>query len=131
MSERGKDKSVKDVEASYKAFLWREISRIREAQAKGDYVLAIEYALTLVNYLPIEVKKKLRERAKLIRRDLQAVTANTRGTNFFGQSLNRAKAVTRTSKLFLEEFTDLLSTELDLREVYIERLRRAIPTGFE
>ncbi len=51
---------MKDVDASYQAFLWREIIAIREAEQRGDNAMALEYVLTLVNYLPIEVKKKLR-----------------------------------------------------------------------
>ncbi len=59
---------------------------------------------------------------KTIRKEIRESAVNTGGSSFFGQSLAWDKTVSRMSKLFLEEFTDLLSTELDLREVYIENL---------
>ena len=124
-------KELKDVDANFKAFLWREISRIREAEINRDYVTAINHATSLVVYLPVEVKKRLKEKSKTIRRDLEEAAISIRGSNFFSQSLNRTKVVRRMSQIFLQEFMDTLSSSLDEREQYMEKQRRAIPTGFE
>jgi len=117
------------VSASFQSFLWKEISQIRDAEKEGDLVSALYLVLSLVKYLPVKIKNKLKEDVERIEEDLR-LALNAKTYDFHTTMIVKNKALRRVAEEHLNEFIDKLMAELDLRGIYMEYKGREVEVGF-
>lgn len=66
-------------EGTYQAFVWRELSMIRELERRGEFYRALEYAVSLLKYLQPIIRKKLEKEAdELIQEVRTAINSGDR-----------------------------------------------------
>jgi len=111
---------VKGFQFKYENFLWLEIAEVRKLERDKDYALALQYAISLVKYLPDGIKEKFEERARKIRADLRELTANVQAPSLFVKGVVKNRRAQKYTKLALDSFIRDLSSELDKRG-YMEK----------
>jgi len=121
---------AKAVSKSFQAFLWSEIGKIREAENEGDILTALNRACSLVKYLPVSVKEKLRDNVAEIT-VLVNKNFNIEGSDFQSTMLLRNKSVDTVAKAYLKVFMNKLMRLLDERGVYMEYKRADMELGHE
>lgn len=50
--------------------MWREIAKIEQLMNKGNYLLALETALSLLPYLPKDVRKEFQHKTDKVSKEL-------------------------------------------------------------
>lgn len=111
---------VKGFQFKYENFLWLEIVEVRKLERDKDYALALQYAISLVKYLPDGIKEKFEERSRKIRADLRELTANVQAPSLFVKGVVKNRMAQKYTKLALDSFIRDLSSELDKRG-YMEK----------
>lgn len=112
------DNVAKGFQFKYENFLWIEIHEIRKIQREGNHARALQYALSLVDYLADEIKKEFRDKAKKIGATLRSIRG--RGPSQFVQAIKRNEARQLYAMTVLPSFIDELTSMLDKRG-YMEK----------
>jgi len=113
-------------EGSYQAFVWKELSIIRELERAEAYYQALYYSVSLLKYLQPEVRKKQNKNAKTIIARIRREVANTKGSSFYTTQILRNRIAKRLGEQYLEEIVTALSDQLGER-AYMERGAAASP----
>ena len=119
---------AKAVSTSFQAFLWSEIGKIREAENEGDILTALNRACSLVKYLPVSVKEKLRDNVAEIT-VLVNKNFNVESSDFQSTMLLRNRQANDSAQRYLKAFMNKLMMLLDQRGIYMEYKRKEVPTG--
>jgi hypothetical protein len=116
---------IKDLQHSFDSFLWRCVTQIQINWDSGERSKALEEALGLVIYLPVNVKKHLQvERDKI--QKLMNNAFNVESSDFQTTMLLRNKQLDKISTYYFPRFMDAMITLLDKRG-YLERGLLAAP----
>lgn len=113
-------------EGSYQAFVWKELSIIRELERNEAYYQALHYSVSLLKYLQPEVRKKQDKNAKTIIAKIRRKIANTSGSSFYTTQILRNRLAKQLGQQYLEEIITTLSDQLGER-AYMERGAAASP----
>lgn len=117
------------IEPKYESFLWRELIRIRDAEAVGDYMLACELTTSLIKFLPTQFKKDFGKQAESIKTALEIYSQNLKTHALTGQVVKHRKVQEFSRQLF-SSFIEGLTDALD-KSGYMERRRRFAKSRFE
>jgi len=107
-------------ESPYQAFVWRELSIIRELERNEHYYQALHFSVSLLKYLQPEVRRKQEKQAKAIFTKIRQTVANTRGTDFFTTRIMQNRVAKQLGQEYLDEVITALSDQLGER-AYMER----------
>jgi hypothetical protein len=120
---------VKSLQFTFLAFLWKEISAIREQERKGEYYTALVWALDLVNYLPdfFQNACEFKKEAEAIRADLVRISRGARadGLDWLHTRSTMRARLQAYSQMKLKEFMSKLAVKMDARN-YMEEKSTAI-----
>ena len=121
-----RESTPRGFESPYQAFVWRELSIIRELERNKQYYEALDLSVSLLKYLQPEVRKKQEKQAKTIFTKIRQKIANTRGTSFFSTQILQNRLAKQLGRQYLEEVITALSNQLGAR-AYMERGASASP----
>lgn len=100
---------------NYQNFVWQALREVREAESEGNPFAALMIALSLVDYLDVEIRDKIKNHAQAIQSVLDSVAANVNHPDPFISNVVLHTKLWRVSKvllpLFLDKLTRLLSAE--------------------
>jgi len=123
----------KGFESPYQQFLWKELGIIREYERHGYYYLALDCAVSLVNYVSPQLRAELGENKgeEILAKVDQAVEQEGRkASSWFSSQVVRNREAKRLGRPYLRRFIRMLSDSMGGR-AYMERLRRKVPEGGE
>ena len=115
-----RESTPRGFESPYQAFVWRELSIIRELERNKQYYEALDLSVSLLKYLQPEVRRKQEKNARVIFIKIRQEVANTRGSNFYTTKVMRNRVAKRLGQEYLEEVITALSDQLGAR-AYMER----------
>jgi len=121
-----RESTPRGFESPYQAFVWRELSIIRELERNKQYYEALDLSVSLLKYLQPEVRRKQEKNARVIFTKIRQEVANTRGSNFYTTKVMRNRVAKRLGQEYLEEVITALSNQLGAR-AYMERGASASP----
>lgn len=125
-----KPPEAKAVSANFLSFLWQAISKIREAEDEGDFLLALSRACSLVKYLPVRVKDKLWENVEEIRAVLSE-NYNVESRDFHSGLLLKNKTMSNLAQAYFHALMNKMMRLLDETGIYIEYRRTDVEFGRE
>jgi len=114
---------------TYSGFLIDKLNKIELAWDQDMPEAALRRALRLVNFLPKELKKKLKPKKEIIVKALNSAYRISGVDYYTTQQIRNRKARTIAS-LYLEPFVDEMLDWLDERG-YLEEKKRIVPEGHE
>lgn len=120
------ERATKGFENPYAAFVWRELSIIRQLERNGNYYQALRFAASLLKYLQPEVRKKQEQQVKAILAKVNKTIGNTRAADFFTTAQFRNRVARQLGEEYLEEVITELSNQLGAR-AYMEKGASASP----
>ena len=118
--------AARGFENPYQAFVWRELSIIRELERNGEYYKALELAVSLLKYLQPEIRKKQEEEAKIILDRVRCAIASCPHVDFYIRAVTQNKVAKRLGYHYLQEVITTLSDQLGPR-LYMEKGATASP----
>jgi len=119
MGEREPEK-IKDLQYSFSGFLWKQLDAIQEAWLdQNDPLTALYRATTLVNYLPIPIKKELEPYVEEIEKDVNK-SFHIHAADFQSTQIIRNRAAMLKAQKYLPMFMNKMLNLLDARG-YLEK----------
>ena len=122
--------TVRKIQYNFNNFLWKCLDKIETAMDEGDYILAMERAVRLVNYLPAQIKKEFRPKAQTLRKRVIEKTKEIEGVDDYTTRMRRLDFMQRLASRLVPEFINDLLIALDERG-YLEVKPRQVPRGYE
>jgi len=120
MGEREQNEKIKDLQYSFSGFLWKSLDKIQEAWLdQNDPLTALYRATSLVNYLPIPIKKELEPYVQQIQKDIND-SFSVNSTDFQTTRIMRNRTAMLKAQRYLPLFMDKMLSLLDARG-YLER----------
>jgi len=122
------DSMVRAVQFNFVNFLWKNLDRINDALDVGDYILALQRALRLVKFLPLDIKEHFREKIEGIESDVRRILSRAGNGDVYLDVVGKHRCLQGYARKAVMEFIDELMSVLDDRG-YLEA-RRSWEEGY-
>lgn len=113
-------------ENPYQAFVWKELSIIRELERQGNYYQALQFSVSLLKYLHPDIRKRQEEQARAILKKVTQVVNQARTSSYYTSLILKNRLAKSLGRECLEKVITALNDQLGAR-LYMERGAAATP----